>query len=227
MRTLAASRVIIFGIGGVGGAAAEALARVGVGCIDLVDHDAVSETNLNRQIAALHSNIGESKARVMANRVADINPHCQARALETLYLPATKGEFDLSGYDYVIDAVDTVTAKLLIVSEAQAAHAPVISSMGTANKLDPTQLEVASIYDTSICPLARIMRKESRKRGLESYKVVFSRETPLVPAPLDDDPERPAARRSTPGSVSFVPPVAGFILAGEVVRELVGITGRR
>ena len=224
MRTLAASHVIVFGIGGVGGAAAEALARVGVGAIDLIDHDTVSETNLNRQLAALHSTIGKSKARVMADRIADINPDCQVTAHETLYLPATKAEFDLSSYDYVIDAVDTVTAKLLIISEAQAAHTPVISSMGTANKLDPTQLEVANISDTSICPLARIMRKESRKRGFENYKVVYSREEPLVPTPLDDDPERPAARRSTPGSVSFVPPVAGFILAGEVVRDLVGIT---
>ena len=221
--TLARARVIIFGIGGVGGAVAEGLARCGVGAIDLVDHDTISETNLNRQLAALHSTVGKPKAQVMAERIRDINPTCQVRAHQCLYLADTKDRFDLKQYDYVIDAVDTVTAKLLIVSEAQAAGVPVISSMGTANKLDPTAFEVADIYDTSVCPLAKIVRKESHKRGLRSFKVVYSREKPLVPQGDDEDPERPAGRRSTPGSVSFVPPVAGFILAGEVIRDLIAI----
>ena len=222
MQALAQARVIVFGIGGVGGAAAEALARCGVGAIDLVDHDTVSETNLNRQIAALHSTIGRPKAQAMAERIRDINPACQVTARQCLYLRDTKDRFDLAAYDYVIDAVDTVTAKLLIISEAQAAGTPVISCMGTANKLDPTRFEVSDIYKTTICPLAKIVRKECRKRGLRGFKVVYSREEALAPQMEGDDPERPAGRRSTPGSVSFVPPVAGFILAGEVVKDLIG-----
>jgi tRNA A37 threonylcarbamoyladenosine dehydratase len=221
METLARSRVIIFGIGGVGGAVAEGLARAGVGALDLVDHDTVSATNVNRQIAALHSTIGRTKAQVMAERVADINPACTVLAHRLLYLRDTKDAINLAEYDYVVDAVDTVTAKLLIISEAQAAGTPVISCMGTANKLDPTAFEVADIYKTSVCPLAKIVRKEARKRGLGGFQVVYSRGDALVPLQDEDDPERPAGRRSTPGSVSFVPPVAGFIVAGEVVKDLV------
>ena len=221
MRALAESRVIVFGVGGVGGAAAEGLARAGVGTIELVDHDDISLTNLNRQIAALESTIGRSKAQVMAERIRDINPTCQVVAHQLLYLPDTKHLFDLAQYDYVVDAVDTVTAKLLIIGESQAAGTPVISSMGTANKLDPTRFEVADIYSTSVCPLAKIVRKESRRRGYAGFKVVYSREEALVPQLDEPDPERPAGRRSTPGSVSFVPPVAGFILAGEVVKDLI------
>lgn len=223
MEKLAQARVIVFGIGGVGGAAAEGLARAGVGAIDLVDHDTVSVTNINRQIAALSSSVGRPKAQVMAERISDINPDCRVRAHRLLFLPDTKDAFDLGSYDYVVDAVDTVTAKLLIIAEAQAAQTPVISSMGTANKLDPTGFEVSDIFDTSICPLAKIVRKECRKRGLAGFKAVYSREEALVPVQPDDDPERPAGRRSTPGSVSFVPPVAGFIIAGEVVKDLIGI----
>jgi len=223
METLANARVIVFGIGGVGGAVAEGLARAGVGTIDLVDHDTISVTNLNRQIAALASTIGRPKAQVMAERIAEINPACDVTAHQVLFLPDTKDAFDLAAYDYIVDAVDTVTAKLLIIAEAQAAGTPVISSMGTANKLDPTRFEVADIFETSICPLAKIVRKECRKRGLNGFKVVYSREEALTPMQDDNDPERPAGRRSTPGSVSFVPPVAGFIIAGEVVKDLAGI----
>lgn len=221
METLARCRVIVFGIGGVGGAVVEGLARAGVGAIDLVDHDAISPTNLNRQIAALHSTLGQDKAQVMALRVADINPACRVRALPLIYLPATADAIDLGEYDYVVDAVDTVTAKLLIATRAQEAGVPLISSMGTANKLDATAFEVADIFDTSVCPLAKIVRKECRKRGIGGFKVVYSREKPIPPADVED-PERPKGRRSTPGSVSFVPPVAGFIIAGEVVRDLIG-----
>jgi len=221
MEKLANSRVVVFGIGGVGGAVAEGLARAGVGTIDLVDHDTISVTNLNRQIAALTSTVGRPKAQVMAERIADINPGCHVKTHQTLYLPDTKDAFDLAEFDYVVDAVDTVTGKLLIIGESQAAGTPVISSMGTANKLDPTRFEVADIYDTTVCPLAKIVRKESRKRGFAGFKVVYSREEALVPQLAEPDPERPTGRRSTPGSVSFVPPVAGFIIAAEVVKDLI------
>lgn len=221
MERLAAARVIIFGIGGVGGAVAEGLARAGVGTLHLVDHDTLSPTNLNRQFAALHSTLGQPKAQVMAERIADINPDCKVEAHQMLYLPDTKDAFDLASFDYVVDAVDTVTAKLLIITEAQAANTPVISCMGTANKLDPTQFEVSDIFDTSVCPLAKIVRKECRKRGIAGFKVVYSREEALMPQQDEEDPERPAGRRSTPGSVSFVPPVAGFIIASEVVKDLI------
>lgn len=221
MERLARSRVLIFGVGGVGGGAAEGLARAGVGHIELVDHDTLSTTNLNRQIAALTSNLGRPKAQVMAERIADINPSCEVVAHQCLYLPETKDAFDLGAFDYIVDAIDTVTGKLLIIAEAQAAGTPLISSMGSANKLDPTRFEVADIYETSICPLAKIVRKECRKRGLEGFKVVYSREEALVPQLEGDDPERPEGRRSTPGSVSFVPPVVGFIIASEVVKDLI------
>ena len=220
MQALARSRIIVFGIGGVGGFCAETLARAGVGAIELVDHDTLSPTNVNRQLAALHSTIGQPKAQVMAQRIADINPGCRVVAHQMLYLPDTAGSLDLGAFDYVVDAVDTVTAKLLIVSQAQEAGVPVISCMGTANKLDPTAFEVALLSQTSVCPLARIIRKECRKRGIADFKVVYSREEALAPF-VGDDPERPAGRRSTPGSVSFVPPVAGFIIAAEVVKDLI------
>ena len=211
MEALAQARVIVFGIGGVGGAVAEALARCGVGALDLVDHDEISTTNLNRQIAATTSVLGQPKAQVMATRIRDINPDCRVSVHPFIYLRDTAERIDLAAYDYIVDAVDTVTAKLLIIERAQAAGTPVISCMGTANKLDPTRFEVADIYGTSVCPLAKIIRKEARKRGLAGFKVVYSREEALVPQLDGDDPERPAGRRSTPGSVSFVPPVAGCI----------------
>ena len=234
MQKLAATRVAVFGIGGVGSFAAEALARCGVGAIDLVDHDCVSLTNVNRQIVALNSTVGRRKVDVMAERILDINPACHVTAHACFYLPDTAGELDLGAFDYIVDAVDTVTAKLLLVERAHAAGVRIISSMGTANKLDPTQLEVADIYETSICPLAKIIRKECRKRGVASLKVVYSREPARQPSEeaqrayqeqaLDANPgvADKFGRAGVPGSVSFVPPVAGFILAGEVIKDLIG-----
>ena len=229
MERLSAARVIIFGIGGVGGFATEALARAGVGHLDLVDDDVVGITNLNRQIVGLTSTLGRQKAEVMAERVRDINPGCVVNVHRCFYLPATSDRFDLSAYDYVIDAVDTVTAKLHLIGSAKEAGTPVISSMGAANKLDPTAFVVADISKTSVCPLARIIRKEARKRGLGHFKVVYSTEPAIEPqgqTDLERELRPGSSNRSLPGSVSFVPPVAGLILAGEVVKDLVGIEGQ-
>ena len=223
MERLANARVIVFGVGGVGGYALEALARGGVGRISLVDDDVVGLTNVNRQIVAAESTLGRPKAQVMAERIRDINPDCDVVAHQCFYLPQTADEFDLSQYDYVVDAVDTVTAKLQLITKAKRAGTPIISCMGTANKLDPTRFLVADIEKTSVCPLARIIRKEARKRGLGHFKVVFSTEPAMTPDLPDDYREqlRPeSSNRSLPGSVSFVPPVAGCILAGEVIKEL-------
>ena len=234
MSILARSRVAVFGLGGVGGYAVEALARSGVGVLDLIDHDRVSPTNLNRQIVALESTIGRWKAEVMAERVADINPECRVVAHTCFYLPDTADEIDLAQFDYVVDCVDTVTAKLLLAERAQEAGVPIISSMGTANKLDPTMLEVADISKTETCPLAKIIRKECRKRGIERLKVVYSREPAQQPseeaqaAYLDamGDGSDPAVcdkfgRAGIPGSTAFVPPAAGLLLAAEVVKDLI------
>ena len=218
------ARVIVFGVGGVGGHAAEALVRCGVGHIDVVDDDVVSVTNINRQVIATSSTVGRPKVDVMAERLRDIDPTCEVTAHRCFYLPQNADEFDLSRYDYVVDAVDTITAKLHLVSQAKAAGTPVISSMGAANKLDPTAFRVADIEETSICPLARIMRKEARKRGLGHFKVVFSVEPARKPEGAIEalSEERPgSSRRSMPGSVSFVPPAAGMALAGAVVMDLV------
>ena len=233
MQTLAQAHVAVFGLGGVGGYAAEALARSGVGNLTLIDHDAVSPTNINRQIVALDSTIGKSKAEAMATRVRDINPSCRVTPLRCFFLPDTADEIDLSQFDYVIDAVDTVTAKLLLVQRAHAVGTPLISSMGTANKLDPTALRIADISETSICPLAKIIRKECRKRGIEHLKVVYSTEPALQPS-LEAQQRYLANRESSgtesidkfgragiPGSTAFVPPAAGIILASEVVRDLI------
>ncbi len=230
MDTLARARVAVFGIGGVGGFCAEALARSGVGAIDLVDHDVVSPTNINRQIVALESTIGQAKAHVMAQRIADINPACRVTARTCFYLPDTADEIDLAQFDYVVDAVDTVTAKLLLIERAHAAGTPVISSMGAANKLDPTALEVADINKTSICPLAKIIRKECRKRGIDHLKVVYSREPAVQPSEeaqaayleaADDSAPDKFGRAGIPASNAFVPPAAGLILASEVVKDLI------
>ncbi len=233
METLAAARVAVFGVGGVGSFAAEALARAGIGSIDLFDDDKVCLTNVNRQLIALHSTIGRKKAEVMRERILDINPRCKAVAYGCFYSADNADEFDLSKYDYVADAIDTVSSKLLLIERAYAAGTPVISCMGAGNKLDPTRLEVADIYKTSVCPLARVMRKELKARGVPALKVVYSREEALKPAaePADEDnADCPAGlaqgdsrtgTRQVPGSVSFVPPVAGFILAGEVIRDLI------
>ena len=224
MDALARAHVAVFGIGGVGGYAIEALARCGVGQLDIVDNDTVSLTNLNRQVIATHETIGKEKAEVMAQRIAAINPSCTVRARTCFYLPQTASEFDFSGYSYIVDAVDTVTAKLRLVEEAVRCGTPIVSSMGAANRLDPTAFAVGDIYETSVDPLARIMRKECRKRGIESLKVVYSTEAPLRPLE-EPDPEELAenpGRRSIPGSVSFVPPAAGLALASVVVRDLTG-----
>ena len=232
---LARSRIAVFGIGGVGGYATEALARCGIGAIDVIDDDVVGITNLNRQIIATHSTIGRPKVDVMAERVRDINPDCQVRAHRCFYLPATADDFDFTQYDYVLDAVDTVTAKLQLIERAYETGTSIISSMGAANKLDPTAFEVADIYDTSICPLAKIIRKECRRRGIAQLKVVYSKEpvherfggTDLAEIRREegsaDDGGHRVGRAGIPGSVSFVPPAAGLAMAAEVVKDLVGI----
>ena len=226
MTKLRDARVIVFGIGGVGGYAVEALARCGVGHIGLVDDDVVGPSNLNRQIIATQGTVGRAKVDVMSERIASINPMCDVVRYRCFYLPATTDQIDLKSYDYVIDAVDTVTAKLHLIASAKSAGVPIISSMGTANKVDPTKFCVDDIAHTSICPLARIIRKEAKKRGLGHFKVVYSTEparTPVGEVDLKAELREGSSNRSVPGSVSFVPPVAGFILAGEVIRDLAGL----
>ena len=220
LEKLKKARVAVFGVGGVGGFAVEALARSGVGALDLIDDDAVSLTNINRQIIALHSTVGKPKVEVAAARVADINPDCIVRTHQKFYTPETAGEFDFTQYDYIIDAIDTVTGKLALAVQAQEAGTPIIASMGAGNKLDPTAFEVADIYETSVCPLARIMRKELKKRGVYKLKVVYSREEALTPQGGEEEPGI-HQKRATPGSVAFVPSVAGLILAGEVIKDLI------
>ncbi len=207
---LSKSHVAIFGIGGVGGYAAEALARSGVGRFDLIDSDVVSVSNLNRQIIAVRDTIGRYKTEVMAERIRSINPDAEITVYNCFYLPDTAERFDFGRYDYVVDAVDTVTAKLDIILRARQSGVPVVSSMGAGNKLDPTKFQVADIYKTSVCPLAKVMRRELRKRGVESLKVVYSTEEPKT-----------SGGQGAPGSIAFVPPVAGLILAGEVVKDLI------
>ena len=218
MERLRRARVILFGVGGVGGYVAEALARSGVGALDLVDGDVVSLTNLNRQIIALHSTLGQYKVDAARVRLADISPDMAVGAYRTFYTPDTADGFDLSGYDYVIDAVDSVAAKLELAVRTRAAGVPIISSMGAGNKLDPAAFEVADISKTSVCPLARVMRRELKKRGIGHLKVVYSRETPLTPAGGGED-----GRRPVPGSTAFVPAAAGLVLAGAVIRDLAGV----
>lgn len=214
------SRVAVFGIGGVGGHAAEALARSGVGEIDLFDGDVVSESNINRQLIALHSTIGLYKADVMKARIAEICPQTQVHAHNVFYTEENAQNFPLSAYDYIIDAVDMVSAKLLLAVGATAANIPIISCMGAGNKLDPTAFRVTDIYKTTMCPLAKVMRRELKLRGIRKLKVVFSTEPPLTPLALEDDKTLAPQKRQTPGSVSFVPSVAGLILAGEVIKDL-------
>ncbi len=206
LEKLSKSKVVVFGAGGVGGYVIEALARCNVGGIDIVDNDKIAESNLNRQIFALESTIGEYKADVAKKRVLDINPNAKVNVFKMFYTPDS--EFDFSAYDYVVDAIDTVTSKIDIIIKAKAANVPVISSMGTGNKLNPTGFEVADIYKTSVCPLAKVMRYELRKRGVESLKVVYSKEIPQ---------KSPA---KTPSSIAFVPPAAGLIIASEVIKDL-------
>ena len=216
MERLRTARVAVFGIGGVGGYAVEALARSGVGTLDLIDSDTVSLTNLNRQIIALHSTLGMPKTEAAAARIHDIAPETAVNIHNCFYLPETAAQFDFSQYDYVIDAIDTVKGKIEIVMQANAAGVPVISSMGAGNKLDPTAFRVADIYKTKVCPLARVMRYELKKRGIQRLKVVYSEEAPLTPAATDEI----TGKRTVPGSTAFVPSVAGLILAGEVIKDL-------
>jgi tRNA A37 threonylcarbamoyladenosine dehydratase len=219
MEKLRSAKVAVFGLGGVGGYVVEALARSGIGALELIDHDTVSVTNINRQIFATHSTVGMDKAQAARQRVLDIDPTIKVNARKEFFAPDTAGNFDFSQYDYVVDAIDTVTGKLALVSTAQAAGTPIISCMGTGNKLDPTKFQIADITKTSVCPLARIMRKECAKRGIRHLKVLFSTEDPLNPA-MESTEELPQGRRSLPGSVAFVPSVAGLIIAGEVIKDL-------
>lgn len=220
------SRVAVFGLGGVGGYVCEALARSGVGALDLIDNDKISLTNLNRQILALNSTIGEYKCDVAENRVKDINPECCVKTYKTFFLPETADEFDFTEYDYIIDCIDTVTGKLALAECANKAGKPIISAMGTGNKTDASAFEVADINSTSICPLCRIMRKELKKRGIDSLKVVYSKEEPVKTnreAVLHCMEENPSStRRDVPGSTAFVPAAAGFIIAGEVINDIIG-----
>ena len=223
MEKLKNARVAVFGLGGVGGYVVEALARSGIGALELIDHDTISITNINRQLLATTKNIGQSKAEAARQRVLDINPEINVTVREQFFGPDTADQFDFSQYDYVVDAIDTVTGKLALVTAAQAAGTPIISSMGTGNKLDPTKFQIADISKTSVCPLARIMRKECAKRGIKHLKVLFSTEDPVPSCPdSPSDEELPEGRRALPGSVSFVPSVAGLIIAGEVIRDLTG-----
>lgn len=214
------SHVAVFGVGGVGGYAVEALVRSGIGEITIVDKDEVAESNINRQIIATVKSVGRKKVEVMEERIHDINPACAVHAYACFYLQETASQFDFKKYDYVVDAVDTVTAKLELVVRSEAAGVPVISSMGAGNKLDASRFEVADIYKTSVCPLARVMRRELKKRNIKHLKVVYSKEEPVshkLECPIEEEKK---ARKSTPGSVAFVPSVAGLIIAGEVVRDL-------
>lgn len=222
MDKLKNARVAIFGLGGVGGYVAEGLARCGVGTLELIDHDTISLSNLNRQILALHSTVGLPKAEAARLRVLDINPQAQVTARQAFYGPETAERFDFTAYDYVVDAIDTVTGKLALIGAAQKAGVPILCCMGTGNKLDPSQFRIADISKTSVCPLARVMRKECAKRGYKNVKVLFSTEDALTPQLSEEDlKELPQGRRTIPGSVSFVPSVAGLLIAAQVVKDLV------
>ena len=231
MQRLAGARIAVFGIGGVGGYTVEVLARSGIGQLDLIDDDKVCITNVNRQLLATLKTVGQYKVDVAKERVADINPKCRVNTFKTFYMPDTEGEFDFSQYDYIVDAIDTVKGKLALVENAQKAGTPIISSMGAGNKVDAAAFEVADIYETSVCPLARVMRYECRRRGIKKLKVVYSKEKPI--RPMEDmsiscrrhcvcppGTRKCTVRRDIPGSTAFVPSVAGLIIAGEVIKEL-------
>ena len=236
MEKLSSSRVAVFGIGGVGGYAVEALIRSGVGAVDLIDDDKVCLTNINRQIYATRKTVGEYKVDVAAKRIAEINPEAVVRTYKTFYTPETAEQFDFCQYDYIVDAIDTVTGKIALVMNAKTAETPIISSMGAGNKVDAAAFEVADIYETSVCPLAKVMRRELKRRGITSLKVVYSKEKPIPP--IDDmaiscrthcicppgTARKCTERRQVPGSNAFVPSVAGLIIAGEVIKDLVQYT---
>ncbi len=221
MERLSRARVAVFGLGGVGGNAVEAIVRSGVGQVDIIDNDTFSITNINRQLFATMKSVGRYKVDVAEERLLDINPECIIRKYRTFYLPETAAEFDFSQYDYIVDAVDTVTAKLNLITEAYRAERPIISAMGCGNKVDPGLLEVTDIYKTKVDPLSRIMRQECRKRGIKHLKVVFSKEEPLRPVGQVPEEEKNPGRRDVPGSTAFVPTAAGLLIASEVIRDLV------
>lgn len=214
------SHVAVFGVGGVGGYVVEALVRSGVGEITIVDNDTVCLSNINRQIIATHETVGQYKVDVMERRIKSINPNTIVHVHRCFFLPETADEFDFSTYDYVVDAIDTVAGKLSLVEKAQAVGTPIMCSMGAGNKLDPTKFEVADIYKTSVCPLAKVMRYECKRRGIKKLKVVYSKELPITPVAK---PSEPTQRRSTPGSIAFVPSAAGLIIASTVVRDILGM----
>lgn len=218
LKKLKGSRVAIFGIGGVGSYTAEALARSGIGALDLIDNDTVCITNINRQLYATLSTVGKYKVDVAKERIGDINPETEVRTYKTFYMPENADSFDFGNYDYVVDAIDTVTAKIELAVRAANASVPIISAMGAGNKMNPTMLEAADIYETSVCPLARVMRYELKKRGIKAMKVVYSKEKPNAPAIA----QQTQAKKPIPGSNAFVPPVAGLIMAGEIVKDLIG-----
>jgi tRNA A37 threonylcarbamoyladenosine dehydratase len=231
MDRLKGSRVAVFGVGGVGGYTVEALARSGVGAIDIIDNDKVCLTNINRQIIATGKTVGKYKVDVAKERIEEINPDCKVTAFKTFYMPETADRFDFTQYDYVVDAIDTVTGKIALIENAKKAGTPIISSMGAGNKVDPTAFEVADIYKTSVCPLARVMRYELKRRGIKKLKVVYSKEKPIPPID-DEDPngengclskaDKVPGKRQVPGSTAFVPSVAGLIIAGEVIKDIIG-----
>ena len=231
MDRLKGSRVAVFGVGGVGGYTVEALARSGVGAIDIIDDDKVCLTNINRQIIATGKTVGKYKVDVAKERIEEINPDCKVTAFRTFYMPETADQFDFTKYDYVVDAIDTVTGKIALIENAKKAGTPIISSMGAGNKVDPTAFEVADIYKTSVCPLARVMRYELKRRGIKKLKVVYSKEKSIPPV-ADEDPngengclsmaDKVAGKRQVPGSTAFVPSVAGLIIAGEVIKDIIG-----
>ena len=220
---LHSARVAVFGLGGVGGYAVEALARSGIGSLDLIDSDTVSISNLNRQILATHSTVGKLKVDAARQRVLDINPACSVKTYPIFYTPDTADQFDFAQYDYIVDAIDTVTGKLALVERAKAADTPIICCMGTGNKLDASAFRVADISKTTMCPLARVMRKELAKRGIRHLKVVYSQEETLTPTGWEEEAAA-LGKRQIPGSVAFVPGAAGLLLAGEVVRDLTGFS---
>ena len=238
MEKLRAARVAIFGIGGVGSYTAEALVRSGIGALDLIDDDRVCLTNLNRQLFATRKTVGKYKVDVAAERLHEINPDVTVNTYKVFYTPETADSFDFSAYDYVVDAIDTVTGKIALVMQANASHTPIISAMGAGNKFDPTAFEVTDIYKTSVCPLAKVMRNELRRRKIRHLKVVYSKELPTMPMETEalscknncicppGTARKCTARRQVPGSTSFVPPVVGLIIAGEVIKDLTGVHGK-
>ena len=235
MDKLKGARVAVFGIGGVGGYTVEALARSGVGAIDIIDDDKVCLTNINRQIIATRKTVGKYKVDVAKERIEDINPDCKVTAFKTFYMPETADQFDFTQYDYVVDAIDTVTGKIALIENAKKAGTPIISSMGAGNKVDPTAFEVTDIYKTSVCPLAKVMRYELKRRGIRKLKVVYSKEKQIPPI-ADEDPngengylskaDKVAGKRQVPGSTAFVPSVVGLIIAGEVIKDITQFKGR-